>query len=128
MMKKAYKLTFQNGKNRLVEDDAPLEHLRAVCLNRYLSDGSGELSLCKAVEEVLDQQMALRVLDEMDALRRKQWYHLPPPCDYYLRAMEAIVARAAGYASRTDWTDCLKSDAESQYCRDLEGPEKQFVF
>lgn len=35
MMKKAYKLTFQNGKNRLVEDDAPLEHLRAVCLNRY---------------------------------------------------------------------------------------------
>ena len=75
MMKKAYKLTFQNGKNRLVEDDAPLEHLRAVCLNRYLSDGSGELSLCKAVEEVLDQQMALRVLDEMDALRRKQWYH-----------------------------------------------------
>ena len=79
MMKKAYKLTFQNGKNRLVEDDAPLEHLRAVCLNRYLSDGSGELSLCKAVEEVLDQQMALRVLDEMDALRRKQWYHLPPP-------------------------------------------------
>ena len=128
MMKKAYKLTFQNGKNRLVEDDAPLEHLCAVCLNRYLSDGSGELSLCKAVEEVLDQQMALRVLDEMDALRRKQWYHLPPPCDYYLRAMEAIVARAAGYASRTDWTDCLKSDAESQYCRDLEDPEKQFVF
>lgn len=99
MMKKAYKLTFQNGKNRLVEDDAPLEHLRAVCLNRYLSDGSGELSLCKAVEEVLDQQMALRVLDEMDALRRKQWYHLPPPCDYYLRAMEAIVARAAGYSA-----------------------------
>ena len=128
MMKKAYKLTFQNGKNRLVEDDAPLEYLRAVCLNRYLSDGIGELSLCKAVEEVLDQQMALRVLDEMDALRRKQWYHLPPPCDYYLRAMEAIVARAAGYASRTDWTDCLKSDAESQYCRDLEDPEKQFVF
>ena len=44
MMKKAYKLTFQNGKNRLVEDDAPLEHLRAVCLNRYLSDGSGAVS------------------------------------------------------------------------------------
>ena len=96
MMKKAYKLTFQNGKNRLVEDDAPLEHLRAVCLNRYLSDGSGELSLCKAVEEVLDQQMALRVLDEMDALRRKQWYHLPPPCDYYLRAMQAMRAARIG--------------------------------
>lgn len=127
-MKQAYKLTFQSGRSRLIEDDKPLEHLRAVCLDRYLSDGSGELSICKAVEKILDRQMALQVLDEMDALRRKQWRQLPPPCDFYLRAMEAIVARAAGYESRTDWTDCLKGDAESQYCRDLKTHETQFGF
>ena len=80
MMRKAYKLTFQNGKSRIIEDDDSLEHLRTACLGRYLSDGSGGLCLCKAVEEILDQQMALRVLDEMDALRRKQWYQLPPTC------------------------------------------------
>ena len=36
-----------------------------------------------------------------------------------MRAMEAIVAQAAGYDSRTDWTEALKADPQSRYARDL---------
>ena len=76
----------------------------------------------------LDRALALQILDEMDAIRRKHYGALPPPCDYYLRAMEAVVARAAGYDSRSDWTDALKEDKQSRYYHDLQILEKRIGF
>ena len=45
---------------------------------------------------------------------------MPPPCDYYMRSMEAVIARAADYESRNEWTDALKVDEQSRYFRDLQ--------
>ena len=52
--------------------------------------------------------------------RRKHSGSLPPPCDYYMRSMEAVIARAADYESRNEWTDALKVDEQSRYFRDLQ--------
>lgn len=82
----------------------------------------------KAAETGLDRELALQMLDEMDAIRRKHYGSLPPPCDYYLRAMEAVVAKAAGYDSRIDWTDALKANEQSRYYRDLQILEKRIGF
>ena len=59
-------------------------------------------------------------LVQMDVIRRKHSGSLPPPCDYYMRSMEAVIARAAGYESRNEWTDALKADEQSRYFRDLQ--------
>lgn len=46
----------------------------------------------------------LAVLDEMDAFRRKHYFDKAQTPDFYMRAMEAILARAAGYKSRMEQT------------------------
>ena len=71
-------------------------------------------------ELVLDRGLALHLLDQMDVIRRKHSGSLPPPCDYYMRSMEAVIARAADYESRNEWTDALKVDEQSRYFRDLQ--------
>ena len=74
-------------------------------------------------ELVLDRGLALHLLDQMDVIRRKHSGSLPPPCDYYMRSMEAVIARAADYESRNEWTDALKVDEQSRYFRDLSEKE-----
>lgn len=69
----------------------------------------------------------LAVLDEMDAFRRKHYFDKTPTPDFYMRAIEAMLARAAGYKSRTEWTDKLK-EFDSQYNRDLNNSEKWGTF
>ncbi len=71
-------------------------------------------------ELVLERGLALHMLDQMDVIRRKHFGSLPPPCDYYMRSMEAVIARAAGYENRNEWTDALKADEQSRYFRDLQ--------
>ena len=71
-------------------------------------------------ELVLERGLALHMLDQMDVIRRKHSGSLPPPCDYYMRSMEAVIARAAGYESRNEWTDALKADYICGYFRDLQ--------
>ena len=71
-------------------------------------------------ELVLERGLALHMLDQMDVIRRKHSGSLPPPCYYYMRSMEAVIARAAGYESRNEWTDALKADEQSRYFRDLQ--------
>ena len=61
----------------------------------------------------------LDLLDQLDQFRRKHQNERQHPSDYCMRCMEAIVARAAGYESRVDWTDALKADNTSRYSRDL---------
>lgn len=64
----------------------------------------------------------LDILDQMDEFRRKHYFDKQPTPDYYMRVMEAILARAAGYTSRVDWIDDLKK-RESLYKRDLNDPD-----
>ena len=59
----------------------------------------------------------LKVLDEMDRFRREHQNEKVSPSDYCMRAMEAIVASAAGYENRNEWTDALKSDNTSEYSK-----------
>lgn len=70
----------------------------------------------------------LAVLDEMDAFRRKHYYDNPSTPDFYMRVLEAMLARAAGYNSRTDWTDELKRNRNTRYTRDYADPEKWGTF
>lgn len=60
----------------------------------------------------------LTVLDEMDSFRRRHYRDEQPTPDFYMRALEAILARAAGYRSRTEWTSALK-ETNSEYAKDL---------
>ena len=60
----------------------------------------------------------LAVLDEMDSFRRKHENDKPATPDWCMRCLEAILAKAAGYNSRTEWTDALKGNPESAYCKD----------
>lgn len=57
----------------------------------------------------------LHVLDQMDAIRRKHYYDCPPPADCYFRILEAVLANAAGFDSRQEWTEKLKADPATQY-------------
>lgn len=62
----------------------------------------------------------LRLLDEMDKFRRTHQNEKEAPPDYCMRVMEAILAEAAGYKSRIDWTEALKADVESMYHKEYQ--------
>ena len=128
-IKKTFRLTFDNGKSRILEYAGDLENVCNAVLHQMLSDGSGEeLHRCVSVSEVLDRKMALEVLDKLDGFRRDHYYDAPATPDWCMRAMEAIVAQAAGYDSRTDWTEALKVAPQSRYARDLRDTSMQVSF
>lgn len=57
----------------------------------------------------------LTLLDEIDAFRRSHQDEQQSPSDYCMRMIEAMIARAAGFNSRTEWTEALKEDPSSAY-------------
>ena len=61
----------------------------------------------------------LDILDKLDEFRRAHQNEKRHPADWCMRAMEAIVAEAAGYTNRNDWTDALRENPASRYNRDL---------
>jgi hypothetical protein len=61
---------------------------------------------------------ALDLLDEIDKFRREHQDEKSNPSDFCMRTIEAIIAKRAGYESRADWTDDLKS-GNTQYRKDL---------
>lgn len=60
----------------------------------------------------------LKILGEMDAFRRAHQDQQKDPSDYCMRVMEAIVARAAGFSGRSEWTDQPKADPRTKYAKD----------
>lgn len=66
----------------------------------------------------------LDILDQMDAFRRRH-ENDKSPSDWCMRCMEAILAKAAGYESRTDWTDALNADESTEYHRYLNPSQYQ---
>lgn len=68
----------------------------------------------------------LSLLDEMDEFRRSHQDERESPSDYCMRVMEAIVAKAAGYSNRNEWTDALKARPCSKYSQDLKDPYARF--
>lgn len=61
----------------------------------------------------------LALLDEMDSFRRAQESKREVYPDYCMRVLEAMVAKAAGYTSRADWTEALERNPDSAYSKDL---------
>lgn len=61
----------------------------------------------------------LALLDEMDSFRRTHQDERQAFPDYCMRVLEAMVAKAAGYTSRADWTEALKRNPDSAYSKDL---------
>lgn len=61
----------------------------------------------------------LALLDQLDEFRRNHQNEKQHPSDWCMRVMEALVAEAAGYESRSDWTSVLTADPESKYSQDL---------
>ncbi len=59
----------------------------------------------------------LEILDRMDEIRRNHYFDKHPAPDNLCRILEAVVAEAGGYKSRTEWTDELKKRS-SAYARD----------
>lgn len=70
----------------------------------------------------------LAVLDRMDEIRRKHYFDKHPAPDCLCRILEAVVAEAGGYKSRTDWTDELKKRPDSIYNRDYSNIVKWRTF
>ena len=68
----------------------------------------------------------LDILDKLDEFRRNHQNERQHPSDWCMRCMEAIVAKAAGYPDRNDWTDALKGNPESRYSRDLQDQSIRF--
>lgn len=69
----------------------------------------------------------LDVLDQMDEFRRNHYFDKQPTPDFYMRAMEAMLAKAAGYNSRSEWTEALKN-TNSRYKRDYTNMVKWGTF
>lgn len=61
----------------------------------------------------------LQILDKMDKFRREHQNEKTSPADYCMRVLEAIVAEAAGYTERNEWTEILKADKSTEYSKDL---------
>lgn len=48
---------------------------------------------------------ALEVLAEMEEFRKRNQDERKSPSDFCMRCMQAILAKAAGYESRIDWSE-----------------------
>lgn len=75
----------------------------------------------KRIED-MNKEDILKLLDELDELRRKHKYDKHCDTEYIMRIACAIVAEHGGYSSRNDWTEILKADAITQYSHDLSDP------
>ena len=65
------------------------------------------------MNNTLDRETALDLLDEIDEYRRNHQNEALDPSDWCMRAIEAIIAKRAGYLSRYDWTEDLKARPSS---------------
>lgn len=60
----------------------------------------------------------LDVLRKMEDFRQNHQNDKQHPADWCMRCMEAIVAKSAGYESRNDWTDALRTGQQPEDERD----------
>lgn len=57
---------------------------------------------------------ALQILDDMDEARRMHEYDVAAS-DWSFRVAEAIIAKAAGFNSRNEWTEALSANQSTKY-------------
>lgn len=77
---------------------------------------------------IITKESALQILDKIDAYRRKYVNQRAIPFDYDMRVVAAFVAEAAGFDGRTEWTDALKKNPDSQYAKDYTDIIKSRLF
>ena len=59
----------------------------------------------------------------MDSFRRSHQDEKKHPSDYCMRALEAILAKSAGFSNRCDWTDILRETIGTKYNKDYNSIE-----
>jgi hypothetical protein len=62
----------------------------------------------------MDKSTALWVLAKLEK-RRHEYGNKPSESDYSYRVAQAILAEAAGFRGRIEWTDALKADGYEVY-------------
>ena len=62
----------------------------------------------------MDKSTALWLLSKLE-VRRHEYAGKPSESDFSYRAAQAIVAEAAGYKDRNEWTDELKANGYEVY-------------
>ena len=62
----------------------------------------------------MDKSTGLWLLSQLEE-RRHKYGNMPSESDYSYRVAQAIVAKAAGFRNRMEWTDALKADGYEVY-------------
>ena len=62
----------------------------------------------------MDKSTALWILAQLEK-RRHEYGNKPAESDYSYRAAQAIIAAAAGFRDRNEWTDELKMNGYAVY-------------
>ena len=62
----------------------------------------------------MDRHACLWLLAQLEE-RRHNYGNKPSESDYSYRAAQAIIAKAAGYSNRNEWTDDLKANGYDVY-------------
>jgi hypothetical protein len=62
----------------------------------------------------MDKSTGLWLLAQLEQ-RRHEYGNKPSESDYSYRAAQAIIAEAAGFKNRNEWSDALKADGYAAY-------------
>ena len=62
----------------------------------------------------MDKSTGLWLLSQLEK-RRHEYGNKPSESDYSYRAAQTIIARAAGFNDRTEWSDALKANGYEVY-------------
>ena len=62
----------------------------------------------------MDKNTAIQLLSQLEE-RRHEYGNKPSESDYSYRVAQAIVAEAAGFSDRNEWTDALKAAGYEVY-------------
>lgn len=106
-----YKITYANGDHETTGFNGDLEAARGYYLGKTFNIGtvSDNLQKCVDVEEIRPTLDALDILKKLEDFRLTHQDYKQHPSDWCMRVMQAIIAREAGYKSRNDWTDAIKT-------------------
>lgn len=87
-----------------------IKHWKNHRKDMYYQQCSGYSSFKEKQTEIKESVNALKVLDEIEQLRRKHENDKQQNNDWVLRVACAIIAKEAGYQSRMQWCEALAKE------------------
>lgn len=88
---------------------------------RYIT--MGKTHMRDRARRKIAKPMALDILDELEAYRRRCSMEGMNNADHALRVAAAMIARRAGFDDRMTWCKKLRENPESEYAMDREDPD-----